>query len=114
MHLAHTDDLEQVRQIASDAGITSTADVVGLTASHMAASLDSVRFASDATIDRHYIMSQVQVHAHTLAELETLQSVARHPAIRGHIAELLPVVRDHLARARAIAIDKGFEKKRIG
>jgi predicted outer membrane protein len=68
--------------------------------------------ASDVTLDRHYVMSQVQLHQHVLAELEALQSVAKNPAVRDEIAATIPVVRDHLARAHAHAVEKGFGKKR--
>jgi predicted outer membrane protein len=112
MHLTHTDDMKQVRDIGEATRLTPSPDVTTLKASHMAASLDSVRVASDITIDRHYIMSQVQLHSHALAELEVLQGVARSPAVRQHIAAMIPVVRDHLARAHAIAGDKGYEKRR--
>ncbi len=57
-------------------------------------------------------MSQVQLHQHVLAELEALQSVAKNPAVREEIANTMPIVRDHLSRAHALAVEKGFEKKR--
>ena len=112
MHAAHTDHWKRVRDIAKQSAITPVTIFGGLKASHVAASLDSVHFASDVTLDRHYVMSQVQLHQHVLAELEALQSVAKNPAVRDEIAATIPVVRDHLSRAHALAVEKGFEKKR--
>ncbi|HEX4682510.1 MAG TPA: DUF4142 domain-containing protein [Gemmatimonadaceae bacterium] len=112
MRANHSTDRAAVLDISQRTGIPIVQQFGGLRASHVAASLDSLRQASDLTIDRHYIMSQVQLHAHVLRELETLQDVARNDAVRQHIAEMIPVVRDHLARAHAIAVERGFEKKR--
>jgi len=112
MHAAHTAHLQSDRDLAQRAGITPTSIFGGLRASHVAASLDSVRIASDATIDRHYVMSQVQLHEHVLAELETLEKVAKNDAVRQQVEAMIPMVRDHLSRAHALAVDKGYEKKR--
>lgn len=112
MLASHTQHLKLDSTLAKQAGITPTMLFGGLRASHVAASLDSTRLASDLTLDRHYIMSQVELHEHVLAELQELQSVARDAALRDQLASLMPMLRDHLARAHAIAIEKGFEKKR--
>jgi predicted outer membrane protein len=111
MRTAHSLSLMQERDIAHRLNSAPTTVVGELRASHIAPSLDSVTTAGDQTIDRHYVTSQVQLHAHVLAELETLRDVARDPAIREHIDAMIPVVRDHLARAHALAIAKGFEAK---
>jgi predicted outer membrane protein len=112
MHAAHTEHWKHDRDVAQQTGIKPITIFGGLKASHVAASLDSVHFASDITLDRHYVMSQVQLHQHVLAELEALQSVAKNPAVRDEITNTIPIVRDHLARAHALAVEKGFEKKR--
>jgi hypothetical protein len=41
-----------------------------------------------------------------------VRNSAQNEQIRDHIAMAIPMVRDHLARAHAIAVEKGFEKKR--
>ena len=112
MHAAHMEHWKHDRDVAQQTGIKPITIFGGLKASHVAASLDSVHFASDITLDRHYVMSQVQLHQHVLAELEALQSVAKNPAVREEIANTIPMVRDHLSRAHALAVEKGFEKKR--
>lgn len=112
MHAVHTKDLADVRSLGRERGITPVQTFGGLRASHVAADLDSIPKASDLTLDRHYIMSQVELHQHVLRELEVLQQTTRDPALRSHIDMMIPVVRDHLARAHAIAVEKGFEKKR--
>jgi putative membrane protein len=110
MHLAHAGDEEKERDIARATGLIPTIDVAKLRSSHVARSLDSLRIASDLTIDRHYLMSQVQLHQHALAELEVLEGVARRSDIRDHIAELIPVVQDHLSRAQALAKAHGVDR----
>ena len=112
MHVAHATHFQRTRAIGKETGVTPTGVYGGIRASHIAAALDSVRFASDLTVDHHYISSQIMLHEHVLAELEQLQSVAQNQAIRDHIASTIPAVRDHLVRAHAIAISKGYEKKR--
>jgi len=112
MHLAHATSREQAREIARQQDITPLTLVGGLRASSVAAKLDSVRFASDLTVDRHYIMSQIALHERVLGELEALDDVARNSVVRDHLKNLQPVIRDHLARAHAIAVAKGFQKKR--
>lgn len=112
MRATHATDLATARSLGRERGITPVQQFGGLRASHMAADLDSIPRASDLTLDRHYIMSQVELHQHVLRELETLQQTARDPVLRAHIATMIPVVRDHLSRAHAIAVERGFEKKR--
>jgi len=112
MRTVHSKDLADVRSLGRERGITPVQQFGGLRASHIAADLDSIPQASDLTLVRHYVMSQVELHQHVLRELEQLQQTTRDPALRNHIAMMIPVVRDHLARAHAIAIEKGYEKKR--
>jgi predicted outer membrane protein len=112
MRSAHSVSLERNRALAKETSITPIQMFGGLRASHVAASLDSVHLASDVQLDRHYIMSQVELHQHVLAELEALQNTAQNTALRERIAATIPAVRDHLARAHALAVHNGFEKKR--
>jgi hypothetical protein len=74
--------------------------------------LDSVGIASDLTIDRHYVMSQVELNEHVLAELELLQNNAQNSAVHEYVTTIMPAMRDALSRARAIAVKRGFERKR--
>lgn len=112
MRVDHMNDIKHIRALSQSIGLTPVTVVGGLRASHVAAALDSVRFASDATVDRRYILSQIMLHEHVLAELQEVKSSAQNEQIRDHIAMAIPMVREHLARAHAIAVDKGFEKKR--
>ena len=112
MRSAHSKDLADVRSLGRERGITPVQQFGGLRASHIAADLDSIPQASDLTLDRHYVMSQVELHQHVLRELDALQQTSRDPVLRSHIAMMIPVVRDHLARAHAIAVERGYEKKR--
>jgi predicted outer membrane protein len=106
------ENLRRDRALARETGITPTPIFAGFKTTHAAAMLDSVSIASDTKIDRYYIMSQVGSDQHVLGELETLEGVAKNPALRDHIATMIPALRDHLARAHALAAQKGFEKKR--
>jgi predicted outer membrane protein len=110
MHLAHDDDWKSLKDVASSTGLIPTRDVSKLQYSHVAAGVDSVRKTSDATTDQQFMRAQIELHAHALAELETLQGVPRHAALRQHIAAMIPVVQDHLARARAMAKPLGIDK----
>lgn len=112
MRAAHSENLKRDRDLAQQTGITPIMMFGGLRASHVAASLDSIRQASDLKLDYHYVTSQVELHQHVLAELQELRGVAKNPAIVQQIDALIPMVRDHLARAHALAVARGYEKKR--
>ena len=99
------------RQIARKSGIAPALIVGEMKKSHMGASIDSVDVASNLTVDRHYMLSQVEMHQHMLAELETLRGVAKNADLRAHIDAEIPKVREHLAKAHEIAVTKGFESK---
>ena len=103
MHLAHEDDLKALKDLAGSTGLVPTIDVTKLRSSHVAAGVDSIRKTSDMTKDQQFIRAQIELHRHALAELEILDDVAKHTALRQHIAAMQPVVRDHLARAMALA-----------
>src|SRR3954463_9556008 len=103
MHLAHSDDWKALKDIAANAGIVPTIDVMKLRSSHVAAGLDSVRKTSDITKDQQFIRSQIELHQHALAELQVLNGVAQNRMLRDHVSAMIPVVRDHLARAMALA-----------
>jgi predicted outer membrane protein len=107
MHLAHEDDRKTLRDIAASTGLVPTIDVGKLRSSHVAAGLDSVRKGSDLQKDQQYIRAQLELHRHALAELQVLEGVAKNPMLRRHIVEMLPMVRDHLARAEGIAKNIG-------
>ena len=102
MHLAHSDDWKAMKDLAGSAGIIPTIDVGKLRSKHVAAGIDSVRRTSDITKDQQYMRAQMELHQHALAELEVLQGVPQNAALRQHITEMIPVVRNHLARANAL------------
>jgi len=112
MQSAHRENLKRDNELAQQTGITPVRMFGGLRASHVAASVDSIRQASDLKLDYHYVMSQVELHQHVLAELQELRGVAKNPAIVQQIDMVVPMVRDHLARAHALAVERGYEKKR--
>ena len=103
MHLVHSDDWKALKDIAGSTGIVPTIDVTKLRSSHVAAGIDSVRKTSDITKDQQFIRAQIELHQHALAELQTLDGVPRNAMLRTHVSNMIPVVRDHLARAMAIA-----------
>ena len=109
MHLMHNDDWKDLRDLAGATGLIPTVDVTKLSSSYIAAGIDSIRKTSDITKDQLFIRSQIDLHRHALAELQILEGVARNTALRQHIAELIPVVRDHLARAQMIAKPLGVK-----
>lgn len=102
MHLMHSDDWKALKDVASATGIMPTIDVTKLRSSHVAAGIDSVRKTSDMTKDQQFMRSQIELHQHALAELQVLESVAKAPALRMHVVDMIPVVRDHLARAMTL------------
>lgn len=109
MHLAHSDDWKALRDIASSTGLVPTIDVEKLRSKPVAAGLDSVRKTSDATKDQLFMRTQIDMHREALAELQVLDGVAKNPMLRSHISAMIPVVRDHLARAIAIAKPLGVK-----
>src|SRR3954468_942732 len=108
MHLAHSDDWKALKDIAANSGLVPTIDVMKLRSAHVAAGIDSVRKTSDITKDQQFMRAQIELHQHALAELQVLEGVARNQALRSHITAMIPVVRDHLARAMAMAKPLGI------
>jgi len=111
MKATHSENLIRDKQLAEQTGITPIKMFGGLRASHVAAALDSIRQASDLKLDHHYVMAQIELHQHVLSELQELRGVAKNPAVVQQIDAVIPMVRDHLARAHAIAVAHDFEKK---
>jgi predicted outer membrane protein len=109
MHLA---SLNAVKVIAKETGLGLTTMTGELRRTHMFATPDSVTNASDLTIDRHYVLGQIELHQHMIGELELLQTVAKNPRVRDHIAAEIPNERQNLAKARALAHVLGYEVKR--
>ena len=107
MHLAHEDDRKALKDIAASTGLVPTLDVAKLRSSAVAAGLDSVRKGSDLNKDQQYMRAQIELHRYALAELQVLEGVAKNTMLRRHIVEMMPVVRDHLARAQGIARNLG-------
>lgn len=112
MKVDHGNSMKSTRELGKAIGLTPVTVVGGLRASHVAAALDSVRFASDLTVDRRYMLSQIMLHEHVIAELQEVKNTTQNERIRDHIEMMIPMMREHLARAHAIAVDKGFEKKK--
>lgn len=103
MHLVHSDDWKALKDLGGATGLVPTMDVMKLRSSHLAAGIDSVRKTSDMTKDQQYMRAQIELHQHALAELQVLSGVARNSALRSHVTDMIPVVRDHLARAMSFA-----------
>ena len=112
MHSTHAQNLRLDRELAQQTGITPVMMFGGLRASHVAASLDSVREASDVKLDYHYVMSQVELHQHVLSELQELRGVAKNPTVVRELDAVISMIGDHLARAHALAVGRGYERKR--
>lgn len=109
MHLAHSDDWKALKDLAASTGLVPTVDVTKMRSSHLAAGIDSVRKTSDITKDQQYLRAQIELHQHALAELQVLEGVAKNSMLREHIVGMMPVVRDHLARAMALAKPLGVK-----
>jgi putative membrane protein len=108
----HTASLDAEHAIARHDGMGMQTMVGELNVSHMGPMVDSVGpTISEATFDRNYLLSQVQMHRHILAELQTLQDVARDPAVREHVVAAIPVVTQHMNRAHDLAVQRGYMKK---
>jgi predicted outer membrane protein len=66
--------------------------------------LDSLTVSTPAAVfDRRFLTAQIQMHAHWLAVLHTLQRVAHDKALNEHVAASIPTVTRHLTRARQLA-----------
>lgn len=108
----HTASLDAEHAIARRNGVGMETIVGELNISHMGPMVDSVGpTISEASFDRNYLLAQVQMHRHILAELQTLQDVARDAAVREHIAAAIPVVTQHMNRAHDLAVQRGYAKK---
>ncbi len=112
MRAAHLSSMHAVELIAKQTRIGRNTLANELNVTHLFSTPDSVSNASEQTIDRHYITEQIAIHRHVLAELQLLQGVVKNQRAREHIDAAIPAVRDHLARAVAIAKARGFSWRR--
>ena len=112
MRSAHLGSMHAVDVIAKETGIGRNTLAGELRITHLFSMPDSVGNASEREIDRHYITEQIAIHRHVLAELQLLQGVVKNERAREHIDAAIPAVRDHLARAVAIAKTRGFSWRR--
>jgi len=111
MDVDHSTSLQRERDIAGRNGLGMQTMVGELKMSHMGTYVDSLSpRISELTFDHNYIMAQVQVHRHMLAELRTLQDVARDDAIRRHIAAAIPIVSAHYMKAHDLAVKRQYVK----
>ena len=108
---SHLSSMSAARQIGRQTGIGVTMIVNGLSRRHVFAPEDSVTTASDYTIDRHYIVQQVEMHRHMLAELTMLQDVAKDQRVKDHVGAAIPVEQAQLDKAYALAKAKGVQVK---
>jgi predicted outer membrane protein len=112
MDAAYRNATNRDHELGQQTGLGLTTMAGDLQRSHLGPAIDSVALASDRSLDRNYTLSQIQLHQHELAEMEILQSVARNSVIREHLMTRVPMIRDELARAHAIAVTKGYEAKK--
>jgi predicted outer membrane protein len=104
MNVEHSSDMLKTRNIAQSAGVGMHTIVGEMKMSHMGEMVDSIGpQTSEVLFDRNYILSQVQMHRHMLAELQEMQGVAKNAAVRDHITAMIPAVQDHLNVAIALA-----------
>ena len=112
MDVDHSTNLQNERALAERTGLGMHTMVGEMKASHMGVFVDSVGpQISEMYLDHNYIMSQVQIHEHMLAELRTLDGVAKSNAVRKHIEAMIPIVAGHLNTARDMAVRRGYIKK---
>ncbi|HEX3866166.1 MAG TPA: DUF4142 domain-containing protein [Gemmatimonadaceae bacterium] len=105
-------NLDVDHKLGQETGIGLTTMTGELHRSHIGPSIDSVIVSSDITLDRHYLMSELEWDQHMLGELAILEATARHPAIRDHIAAQIPVIQGELDRARSLAAARGIISKK--
>jgi predicted outer membrane protein len=105
----HSNSLARGRDIAKNRGIGMQTVAGELKLSHMGPWVDSVGpQISEMNIDHNYVMSQVEMHEHMLAEMNALLNVAKDSAVRAHIQADIPVMQQHLRMARDLAVHRKY------
>lgn len=112
MRSAHLGSATAARMIGKDLNLPLVTVAGEMRKTHMFAPEDSVSNASDLQIDRHYILQQVELHEHMLAELNLLQSVAKNDRVRENVRGRIPVIQSHLDFARQVAKAKGVSLRK--
>lgn len=107
----HSNSLSRGRDIARKTGLGMHTIAGELALSHMGPWVDSVGpRISDVRIDHNFLIAQIEMHQHMLAEMNTLLTVARDSSVRWHIETDIPTLTDHLERARALAVKRQYIK----
>jgi predicted outer membrane protein len=111
MRSAHLGSATAARTIGKELNIPLVTIAGEMRKTHVFAPADSVANASELQIDRHYLMQQIEMHDHMLAELNLLQDVARNERIKEHVRGRIPAVQGHLDYARQVAKAKGVDQR---
>jgi predicted outer membrane protein len=111
MRAAHAASRTTARGVASALGVPLTTLASEMNRTNKYARGDSVSAASDLTVDRHYLVTQLEMHDHMLAELQLLEEVARDARVKAHVRSRIPAVRNHLDYARSVAKARGVSTK---
>jgi predicted outer membrane protein len=113
MDTDHSTHLVKTRDLATTTNVGIHTIVGEMKASHMGEMVDSIGpQKSEVNFSRNYVLSQVQMHRHMLAELNELQAVAKNAAVRDHLTATIPVVQEHLNAAVALARKYDFASKK--
>jgi putative membrane protein len=109
MDVEHSTNLAAERQLAQNTGLGMNTMVGEMRVSHMGTLVDSVGpQVSDINFDHNYVVANVQMHRHMLAELEQLQGVAKNDKVQDHIAATMATVERHLSEAHDLAVKHGY------
>jgi predicted outer membrane protein len=113
MDTDHSTHLLKTRDLAGTTNVGIHTIVGEMKASHMGEMVDSIGpQKSEVNFSRNYVLSQVQMHRHMLAELNELAAVAKNAAVRDHITATIPVVQGHLNDAIALARKYDYASKK--
>ena len=83
-------------------------DTMGAHLLRIVSALNNNAFGTD--FERQYMLSQIQLHEHMLAELQAMRGIVNDDALRQHIDADIPVVQSHLSSAQRIAAQLGYTR----
>jgi putative membrane protein len=93
----HSNALDELRRIADKADIKMTDDPPAEKAS-LTSKLDTLK---GSAFDREYVTTMIEAHKKNIANTEAMQPNATGE-LKAFIDKMLPVMREHLAKAEAL------------
>jgi predicted outer membrane protein len=105
----HTESLRRVTLIAHQQGLSMEPAPNDTMPAHLLGMVETLNASTPSLeFDRKFLLSQIEMHQHMLAELAALRTMTTDDALGVYLNAAIPMIEGHLKTAQHIAQDLGF------